>query len=182
MAGIRCGVMKMGLVCGVHGMWRWLVLPILLLAFLARTQAAVPVINGPAEVSAFLYAASATRAANEKVADSRIRADAMRIASLEKAVKAGGAKVAELIAAQDAYVDRLAQRDHAYAAEIAVLRDAAMQLIASPERAAALRAVLAVARPSRLRPVAGVHAGLRVLGRQGPAGAASGVCAGCRTG
>ena len=111
---------------------------IALLISCAVAWAAVPSGDASAEISAVLYAASATQVASQKVADARLRSDAIRIAELQKKVTAGAATVAELTAAQTQYVDRLAKLDRAYAAEIAVFRNAVTKIAATPEGIRAL--------------------------------------------
>ncbi len=88
-----------------------------------------------AEVASALYAASATQAAFERAADARLRAAQAEIARL---AARGASARAELIAAQEAYVADLTQRDRAYAQEIGVFRAAVTDIASTPEGAAAL--------------------------------------------
>jgi len=91
------------------------------------------------EIAAALYAASATQAAAEKMADARIRAQRKETESLRARVIAGDAKLrSELTAAEEKYVAALAARDRAYAQEIAVFRAAVESIAATPEGTAAL--------------------------------------------
>ena len=92
-----------------------------------------------AEVAAALYAASATQAAAERVADAKIRAQRIEIEGLRARVRAGDTQLkAALTAAEEAYVAALAVRDRAYAQEIAVFRAAVEDIAVTPAGAAAL--------------------------------------------
>ena len=92
-----------------------------------------------AEVAAALYAASATQAAAEKVADTRVRAQRQEIESLRARMHEGELRLrSELAAAEEKYVAALAARDRAYAQEIAVFRNAVESIAATPEGVAAL--------------------------------------------
>lgn len=101
-------------------------------------------------VAQALYAASATSAAAERVADARIAEQRRQIEALQAKLKAapGGdaamqARVRELQAqlaqAQERFVQQLAERDRAYAREIAVFRSAVQDIASTPEGEAALR-------------------------------------------
>ena len=88
-------------------------------------------VGARAEVAAALYAASATQAAGERVADAKVRAQRREIDELRAQVRAGAAQLkATLTAAEERYVAALAARDRAYAQEIAMFR-AAVEDIAS---------------------------------------------------
>src|SRR5215831_6909805 len=122
----------------------WLVAFVLVLGAplsgLAQTPTgALAQVDVRAEVAAALYAASATQAAGERVADAKMRAQRKAIDELRAQVRAGDAQLrASLTAAQEAYVAALAARDRAYAQEIAVFRAAVQDIAATPEGAAAL--------------------------------------------
>lgn len=101
--------------------------------------AATAQVDPRAEVAAALYAASATQAAAERVADAKLRAQRQEIETLRAAVRSGEAqRQADLTAAEENYVAALAARDRAYAQEIAVFRKAVEDIAATPEGAAAL--------------------------------------------
>lgn len=102
---------------------------------LAQPQHGAVVVDARAEVAAALYAASATQAASERAADARLRAAQAEIARL---AGQGASARAQLAAARERYVADLAQRDRAYAQEIAVFRAAVTDIAATPEGAAAL--------------------------------------------
>src|SRR5262249_48935093 len=96
-------------------------------------------VDARAEIAAALFAASATQAAAERVADVRIRLQRKEIEELRGKVRAGDAqRKAELTAAEEEYIAGLAERDRAYAQEIAVFRKAVEDIAATPEGAAAL--------------------------------------------
>ena len=96
-------------------------------------------VDARAEVTAALYAASATQAAGERVADAKVRAQRREIDELRAQVRAGAAQLkAVLTAAEERYVAALAARDRAYAQEIAVFRAAVEDIASTPEAAAAL--------------------------------------------
>src|SRR5262245_7752493 len=89
------------------------------------STAAIAHVDPRAEVAAALFAAAATQAAAERVADATIRARRRDIEALRAKVRAGDARrKAELAAAEERYVVALAGRDRAYAQEIAVFRKA----------------------------------------------------------
>jgi tetratricopeptide (TPR) repeat protein len=103
----------------------------------ARAQGAL--VDAHAEVVAALYAASATVAAVQKEADSKVRADQARIAALAAQVKAGDRRRrAELAAAEGAFVTQLAEKDRAYAQAIAGYRAGVTDIASTPQGAAAL--------------------------------------------
>jgi len=92
-----------------------------------------------AEVATALYAASATQAAAERVADAKIRAQRREIDELRAQVRAGAAPLkAALTAAEERYVATLAARDRTYGQEIAVFRAAVEDIASTPEGVAAL--------------------------------------------
>lgn len=91
------------------------------------------------EVAAALYAASATQAATERLADARLRQERARIEGIARRARAGEAQArAELASAQERFIADLAARDRAYAQEIAVFRQAVADIAASREGVAAL--------------------------------------------
>jgi tetratricopeptide (TPR) repeat protein len=123
---------------------RW-VLPLVLVlgtvpAVVAHsTTAPSAPVDSRAEIAAALYAASATQAAAERVADGKLRAQRKEIEALRTQVRAGALQhQADLTAAEETYVAALAARDRAYAQEIAVFRAAVEDIAATPEGAAAL--------------------------------------------
>jgi tetratricopeptide (TPR) repeat protein len=103
---------------------------------------AVAQVDARVEVAAALYAASATQAAADRVADSKMRAQHIEIERLRTQVRVGAAGAAQLqaalTAAEETYVANLAARDRAYAQEITVFRAAVQDIAATPEGAAAL--------------------------------------------
>ena len=115
---------------------------LVLATFFAITQSAsagIAQVDARAEVSAALFAASATQAASERVADAKLRTQRKEIEALRITVRTGDARrKAELTAAEENYVATLATRDRAYAQEIAVFRAAVTDIAATPEGAAAL--------------------------------------------
>jgi hypothetical protein len=107
-------------------------------------------VEARASIAQAVFAASSTQAAAEKAADARFaqmrgQIDALRVqrdAALAKGaaarVEAAQTQVA-LTAAQERFVADLAERDRAYAQEIAVFRNAVTDIAATPEGEAALR-------------------------------------------
>ena len=99
-------------------------------------------VDARAEVAAALYAASATQAASERLADAKLRAQRKEIEQLREKVSTNGAETAnlrsELTSAEEKYVAALAERDRAYREEIAVFRSAFQNKASTPEGAAAL--------------------------------------------
>ena len=91
-----------------------------------------------AAARAALFAASATQAAEARLADATIRAERAQIDKLTVEVHAGAAQRAALVAAQDHYVAELAAKDRAYSVEIAVFRGAVTDIASTPEGADAL--------------------------------------------
>ena len=91
-----------------------------------------------AEVAAALYSASATQAAADRLADERLRADRAAIASLTAKVKAGEAKRAQLVTAEQDFVAQLAQKDRAYSEIIGQLRGSVQAIAETPAGAQAL--------------------------------------------
>jgi hypothetical protein len=101
--------------------------------------AAVAEVDARAEIAAALFAASATQAAAERVADAKMRSQRKEIEELRGKVRAGDTqRKADLTAAEEKYVAGLAERDRAYAQEIAVFRKAVEDIAATPEGVAAL--------------------------------------------
>ncbi len=98
-------------------------------------QRALQEVDARAEVASALYAASATQAAAERVADARLRAQEAEIERLRFEGRASRAQIAEL---EERYVAVLVQRDRAYAQEIAVFRAAVQDIASTPDGAAAL--------------------------------------------
>lgn len=92
-------------------------------------------VDARAEVAAAMYAASATQAAAERYADSKLRAQHAEIERLRASTKQVRA---ELTAAEEKYVADLAARDRTYAQEIAVFRSAVQDIASTPEGTAAL--------------------------------------------
>src|SRR5262249_29459117 len=122
--------------------WPWI---LALVWFVARSAiahsatAAVAEVDARAEIAAALFAASATQAASERVADARIRSQRKEIEELRGRVRAGDAqRKGELTAAEGTHVAALRERDRAYAQEIAVFRKAVEDIAATPQGAAAL--------------------------------------------
>jgi tetratricopeptide (TPR) repeat protein len=88
-----------------------------------------------AVATATLYGSAATIAAIQREADATINGLRARVEALQRQ---GASARAELVAAQERMVATLAQRDRAYAQEIAVFRSAVEDIAATPEGAAAL--------------------------------------------
>jgi hypothetical protein len=99
-------------------------------------------VDARAEVAAALYAASATQAAAEKLADAKLSALRKTIQQLQGRVRTGVAETisvrSELTTAEEQFVAELAERDRAYSVEVAVFRAAVQDIAATPEGAAAL--------------------------------------------
>jgi hypothetical protein len=112
----------------VRGRWPWIFAVVWCVAGSAIAHgaaAAVTEVDVRAEIAAALFAASATQAAAERVADAKIRSQRKEIEELRGKVRSGDAqRKAELTAAEEKYVAALAERDRAYAQEIAVFRKA----------------------------------------------------------
>jgi tetratricopeptide (TPR) repeat protein len=118
-----------------------LFLALLLACSLTWATPATPegvVVDAQAEVAAALFSASATQAAAEKAADARINAQRAMIVRLAAQVHAGEAQRSQLVSAEKAFVDELAEKDRAYAAAIAVFRGAVTDIAATPDGAQAL--------------------------------------------
>ena len=101
------------------------------------------------EISAALYAASATQAAAERQADQRIRQQRSEIEELRLQLALGktsaeatqvelAALRQEITAKERAFVAELEARDRAYAQEIAVFRDAVEDIASTPQGLEAL--------------------------------------------
>jgi tetratricopeptide (TPR) repeat protein len=105
----------------------------------AAQSPAVTQIDAPAEIAAALYAASATLAAAERVADEKLHAQRREIDALRADVQTGKHRHTDALSrAEERYVAALAERDRSYAKEIAVFRAALEAITATPEGAAAL--------------------------------------------
>jgi hypothetical protein len=126
----------------VRGRWLLVLAVVWCIARLDIAHAAttaVAEVDVRAEIAAALFAASATQAAAERVADARIRLQRKEIEELRGKVRAGDTqRKAELTAAEEKYVAALAERDRAYAQEIAVFRKAVEDIAATPQGATAL--------------------------------------------
>ena len=126
----------------MRGRWPWILAVVWCVARSAIAHgatAAIAEVDVRAEIAAALFAASATQAAAERVADAKIRSQRKEIEELRGKVRAGDAqRKAELTAAEEKYVAALAERDRAYAQEIAVFRKAVEDIAATPQGAAAL--------------------------------------------
>ena len=121
----------------------WMRFGAVLGALLLTTRAVYSTeVDAKAEVAAALYAASATQAAAERFADTKLRAQRKAIEQLQEKVRASVSETtslrSELAKAQEEYVAELAQRDRAYSQEIAVFRAAVQDIAATPEGAQAL--------------------------------------------
>ncbi|MEM8486731.1 MAG: hypothetical protein AAF564_14360 [Bacteroidota bacterium] len=94
-------------------------------------------VNARAEVAAALYAASATQAAAERVADQQIRGLRDKVETLRTSLEeTTGEKTAlqqQLTEAEENFVTALEEKDRAYKEEIAVFRDAVEDIISTPE-------------------------------------------------
>jgi tetratricopeptide (TPR) repeat protein len=95
-------------------------------------------VDARAEVTAALYASSATAAAAERQSDAKLRLQRVQIASLAVRVREGNATRIELVNAEEQLVAQLAAKDRAYAEEIAVYRGAVEDIAKTPEGAQAL--------------------------------------------
>src|SRR5215831_14724871 len=126
----------------MRGRWPWILAVVWCVAYSAIAHGAttaVAEVDVRAEIAAALFAASATQAAAERVADGRFRSQRKEIEELRGKVRAGDAqRKAELTAAEEKYVAGLAQRDRAYAQEIAVFRKAVEDIAATPQGLGAL--------------------------------------------
>ena len=126
----------------MRGRWLWILAVVGCVARSAIAHgaiAAIAEVDARAEIAAALYAASATQAAAERVADVKLRSQRKEIEELRGKVRAGDAqRKGELTAAEEKYVAALAQRDRAYGQEIAVFRKAVEDIAATPQGAAAL--------------------------------------------
>ena len=120
------------------------VLPIIQLAAAQTVQVAA--VDAEAEIAAALYAASATQAAAQRVADVAIRnlRDEIERLRLDEALASDEALdvrarlESELAAKEREYVTRLAAKDREYAQEIAVFRNAVEDIASTPEGLRAL--------------------------------------------
>ncbi|SFO21916.1 SHNi-TPR [Nitrosospira briensis] len=96
-------------------------------------------VSAQAEVIATLYAASASQAAAEKVADTKLRAQRQEIDTLRDRVRSGEVRLrSELVKQQEKFLAELTARDRAYAQEIGVFRNALENIASTPEGVAAL--------------------------------------------
>lgn len=96
-----------------------------------------------ASVAQALYAASTTSAAAARHSDERLVEQRRQIESLQTRLRTANSHhtqgVAELAQAQERFVAQLAERDRAYAREIAVFRRAVEDIASTPEGERALR-------------------------------------------
>ncbi|MEM8486732.1 MAG: tetratricopeptide repeat protein [Bacteroidota bacterium] len=129
-------------VCKGHSfMWMHLALLIVIALLTTNIAIAQPTstqpVNARAEVAAALYAASATQAAVERVADQKIRGLRDDIESLRTslAVTTGEKTVLrhQLMEAEEDFVAALEEKDRTYKEEIAVFRDAVEDIIKTSE-------------------------------------------------
>ncbi len=90
------------------------------------------------EVSAALYRASLTQAALDRQTDAIIRSLRDEIDQLQSRVSAGEALQTELAAKEQAIIEKLSERDRAYAQEISVFRNAVKDIASTPEGLRAL--------------------------------------------
>ena len=94
-----------------------------------------------------VYAASATAAAEQRLADARISQQRREIETLRTQLTTTAARddsarrrlQSQLAEAQERFVQQLAEHDRAYAQEIAVFRSAVQDIASTPEGEAALR-------------------------------------------
>jgi tetratricopeptide (TPR) repeat protein len=125
----------------VRDRWPWI---LAVLWYVSRfviahdATAAVAEVDVREQVAAVLFAASATQAAAERMADAKTRSQRKEIEELRGKVRTGDANRKALTAAEEKYVAALAARDRAYAQEIAVFRKAVENIAATPEGATAL--------------------------------------------
>src|SRR5262249_5417485 len=95
--------------------WPWILAVVWCVARFAIAHGATAVVaevDARAEIAAALFAASATQAAAERVADVKIRSQRKEIEELRGKVRAGDAqRKADLTAAEEKYVATLATRD-----------------------------------------------------------------------
>jgi hypothetical protein len=122
---------------------KWGGISVLASALLLLTKTALCAeVDAKAEVAAALYTASATQAAAERIADTKLHAQRKVIEELQEKVRTGvldsASLRAELTKAEEGYIAELGQRDRAYSKEIAVFRAAVQDIAATPEGAAAL--------------------------------------------
>ncbi len=114
-----------------------LCLPMLIAAQSSAT--AVTQVDVRAEVTAALYAASATLAAAERMADEKMRMQRKEIDTLRAKIQTGEKRLNDALStAEENYIAALAARDRTYAHEIAIFRTAVENIAATPEGAAAL--------------------------------------------
>ena len=100
-----------------------------------------------AAVAQAVYAASATAAAEQRLADARISQQRREIETLRTQLTTTAARddsarrrlQSQLAEAQERFVQQLAEHDRAYAQEIAVFRSAVQDIASTPEGEAALR-------------------------------------------
>ena len=109
------------------------------LACAQSVTAAIAQVDVHAEVNAALYAASATLAAAERMADEKLHMQRKEIDALRAKVQAGKRQLNDALSTAEAsYITELAERDRSYAHEIAVFRAAVENIASTPEGAAAL--------------------------------------------
>lgn len=104
-----------------------------MLSALAAAPAFAAAVDSQAEIAAALYAASATQAVEQRLANATIQAAHAKIDALTAQVRAGAAQRAALIEAQNHYVAQLAAIDRSYSVEIAVFRGAVTDIASTPE-------------------------------------------------
>ncbi|MEO0452118.1 MAG: tetratricopeptide repeat protein [Pseudomonadota bacterium] len=95
-------------------------------------------VEASSEVSAALYAASATQEAFARTVDVQMRAMRAEIEALKLEVLNGTASAQRLAEREREFVDALATRDRAYAQEISVFRNAVEDIASTPEGLQAL--------------------------------------------
>ena len=96
-----------------HGLWVLVLTGCAAFSAIAQTASAnIAEVDARAEVSAALYAASATQAASERVADAKLRTQRKEIEALRITVRSGDARrKAELSAAVATKLDRMQRGD-----------------------------------------------------------------------
>jgi len=111
----------------------------LVLAFAPHaTCAQGSIVDTQMEVTTALVQSSITIEAIKKADDARCRELVARIDALTAQVKVGKAQKADLVAAKEALISRIAEEDAGYKAEIDVFRGAVTDIASTPEGAAAL--------------------------------------------
>jgi hypothetical protein len=119
--------------------WSFRVLPAVFMLISFGLAQNTNEVDPRSEVAAALYAASATQAAAERIADSKLRVKRAEIERLRIEIKAGEARhQSELTAAEESYVAAISEQDRVYAQQIASFRNAVQDIAATPKGAAAL--------------------------------------------